>query len=88
MKSPLAVVLHGARLAVHDLARNVDDAAVRGVHALQAHADAEDGDLARVRLDRGDGNAAVAQRVARARRDDEVCQVRGLGLELDRKSVV
>lgn len=82
LEEPLAVVLDGARFAVHDLACGIDLSTVRDVHTLETHAYAEDRDLAGVLLDGGDGDAAVAERVAGSGRDDEVGEVGVLGVKL------
>lgn len=78
MKETLAVVLQDARLSVHNLPHPVDGTSVRSKHALEAHANPEDGDLAGVVLDGRNGDARVLEWVARTRRDDEVGDVRVL----------
>ena len=86
-KQAAAVVRDRRRLAVEDFAGELDDAPVRGDHALHAHADAEDRDAPDEALNARARYARVTQRVARPRADDEAHRVERLDL-LERHAVV
>ena len=74
---PLGVMLQYRRLAMQDLARNINLATKRGDNALLAHTHAKHWDLSTEMLDCRIANAGVCLGVTGTRADDQLSRLLG-----------